>query len=131
MNDKIICEVCGSEMIDRSTEYTTCMECPKCGWGWATTNIAPMAEDETDYEIWLSPGNEASTANVKLIAEIAGINYLESRKLICHETPVLLYKAHNESISSLYKAQRVQIIAAKLKAAKMVFFIIPEFPYGF
>ena len=57
MTDKIICEKCGCEMTDRSSGDSICVECPQCGWGWATTTYDPSLDDNTAYELWLLPGN--------------------------------------------------------------------------
>ena len=51
------CVKCGHEMLDHSTAQTICLECPNCGWGFATTLSQPLNEDMTDYEIYLNPGN--------------------------------------------------------------------------
>ena len=46
------CVKCGHEMLDHSTAQTICLECPNCGWGFATTLSQPLNEDMTDYEIY-------------------------------------------------------------------------------
>lgn len=47
------------------------MECPNCGWGWVTTNIGSIADDNTDYEIWLQPGIQATEQwNVRTHSQI-------------------------------------------------------------
>ena len=46
------CEKCGHEIADRSTAQTICLECPNCGWGFATSLSQPLDEDMTDYKIY-------------------------------------------------------------------------------
>ena len=118
-------------MIDRSSEGSIVMECPKCGWGWATTTYNPIADDMTDYEIWLSPVNETTLRSIKLISGLINCNYNQAKTVLASTEPYLLYKAKDESISSQYKAERVQTIAKKLKEGNILFSILPEFPYKY
>lgn len=41
----------------------------------------------------------------------------------------LVYNAKNEAASTMYKAQRVQAVAKRLKEAGIVFAIVPDFPF--
>lgn len=129
MTQKIICEKCGSKMIDRSSGNSIWVECPKCGWGWASTTYDPSVDDETAYEIWLSPGNSQSPEVLRLIASIAGVNLLQAKKMLNAEEPIMLYKAYNEAASSQTRAQKIQVIAKSLKQNNISFFIVPDFKY--
>ena len=129
MIEKIFCEKCGAEMIDRSEGDSIFVECPNCGWGWATTLSDPTADDDTKYEIWLQPGNSQSPEILHLIASIANVNLLQAKRMLNLQEPVLLYKAHNEAAASLNKVQRIQTIARNLKNANVDFFITPDFKY--
>ncbi len=129
MTDKYVCEKCGTEMVNRSSKYSVVVECPKCGWGWATTSYDPTDDDNTEYEIWLLPGNVQTMETMRLIAHIASINYLQSKKMLESETPVMLYKACHEAVANLNKVQRIQDIAKKLNGSNIRFFVVPEFPY--
>ena len=102
MNEKMFCEKCGAEMIDRSEGDSIFVECPNCGWGWATTTYDPSMDDETEYEIWLRPGNAQSPEMLRLIADIANVNLLQAKKMLNNEEPVLLYKAYREAAASVW-----------------------------
>ena len=114
-------------MIDRSTGKSIIVECPNCGWGWAAYN--PGIEDETAYEIWLCPGNTQSPENLRLIAGIANINFLQAKRMMSREEPVMLYKARGEAVSEQSRVQRIQSIAGKLADAGISYFITPDFKY--
>ena len=129
MSQRIICEKCGSEMIDRSSGNSIWVECPKCGWGWATTTYDPSLDDETAYEIWLHPGNFQSPEVLRLIAGIAGVNLLQAKKMLNTEEPIMLYKAYNETASSQSRVQKIQNIAKRLIQKNISFFIVPDFKY--
>lgn len=129
MGEKMICEKCGAEMIDRSTGESVFIECPNCGWGWATTTYDPRLDDETAYEIWLCPGNAQSPENLRLIAEIANINVLQAKRMLGNEEPVMLYKACGEAAAEQSRVQRVQSIAGKLADAGISYYITPDFKY--
>ncbi len=129
MNEKIICEKCGAKMIDRSEGGSIFVECPNCGWGWATTTHDASMDDKTEYEIWLRPGNSQSAEILHLIADIANVNFLQAKKMLNNQEPVMLCKACNEAAASLSKVQKIQIIAGSLKKANVEFFITPDFKY--
>ena len=129
MNNIIICDKCGAEMIPNDQERTTGMLCPKCGWGWVTTRQDPIATDDTDYSIFIKPNNPAVPDTIKLIADIVGVNFLQAKKILSSEKDELIYKARNESASTMYKAQRVRAVAKRLKEAGIAFTITPDFPY--
>ena len=99
------CEKCGHEIADRSTAQTICLECPNCGWGFATSLSQPLDEDMTDYKIYLNPGNTETMEHIKLISAICHVNYLQARKLLSSQKPVLIYKAEQEAASSLSQRQ--------------------------
>lgn len=122
------CEKCGHEIADRSTAQTICLECPNCGWGFATSLSQPLDEDMTDYKIYLNPGNTETMEHIKLISAICHVNYLQARKLLSSQKPVLIYKAEQEA-SSLSKAGKVLQAAKCLKESSLEFSIIPDFPY--
>ena len=94
-----------------------------------TTNIGSIADDNTDYEIWLQPGNTGNTSNIKLVADIANVNFVQAKQLLDSNCATMIYKAVSESATTMPKAQRVQIIAKRLKETEISFSISPDFPY--
>jgi hypothetical protein len=125
----MICEKCGADMKEIHDAFSEGMECPNCGWGWVTTNVGAIADDNIDYEIWLKPGNACNTGNIKLIADIANVNFIQAKGLLSSSQAVLIYKAVSESVATMPKANRVQAVARKLKNAEVAFTISPDFPY--
>ena len=125
----MICEKCGAEMTEVRSSLSIGMECPNCGWGWITTNTDDMAEDDTEYEIMLLEGNEPSKDAIKLISTVAEVNYLQAKKLITASAPIVIYRAHNEAVSTMPKAMRVKTVAKALKQASIRYTIKPDFPY--
>lgn len=129
MNENILCEKCGEQMISIKDGRAVGMTCPHCGWGWVTSYFDPISTDNTDYSIFIKAYNPATTSNIKIIADIAGINFLQAKKLLSSGKDELVYKAKNEAASTMYKAQHVQVIAKRLKEADIAFAIVPDFPY--
>ena len=129
MSEIVLCEKCGEQMISTNSEHTIGMTCPKCGWGWVTSYFDPIATDDTDYSIFIKANNPAIPSTIKLISDITGVNFLQAKKLLCSGNDELVYKAKNESASTMYKAQRVQAVAKKLKEADIAFTITPDFPF--
>ena len=85
MKEKVICEKCGAVMVPIVPDKplgSTGMECPECGWGWATTYIEPKYEDETVYKIVLDRGSDAAKENIKVIAGVMNCNYLRAKEVI-------------------------------------------------
>ncbi len=114
-----ICEKCGTEMIPINADIPIGMTCPKCGWGWATSYIDPMLEDETEYSISLSNNPEISMSIIKVIASIANTNYVQAKELI---------ESGNATIytGNAFEAKKVIDI---LKTNSINYLVNPEFPY--
>lgn len=129
MNDEIICEKCGSIMESHDQEHTASMICPKCGWGWAATYNKPIDVDWTDYAVFLQPGNSVDTANIKLIASVCSVNYLEARRILQSDTEVCVFTANNDVSAEFSKAGKVKHIATLLSKNGMKYRIRPDFPY--
>jgi hypothetical protein len=79
------------------------MICPKCGWGWATSFIEPIAEDAVDYTVILLAENVPTKETIKTVAGIAGINYLQARRMI-KTAPQKLFVGKAMSVKSVLTA---------------------------
>lgn len=119
MSEKTICEKCGAEMLPIDPHKPVGMKCPKCGWGWATTYIEPIKEDATDYTILLLAGNAPSKESIKTIAGIAGISFLQAKKMI-ENAPTSLFVG---------KAVKVKEIIATLEDSAINYQVEPKYPY--
>lgn len=129
MTEIILCKQCGEKMVALNKEHTIGMNCPKCGWGFVTSHFNTIETDDTDYSIFIQPKNLASVSNIKLLSDIAGINFLQAKKLIDSKDSQLIYRSENLSACTESKAQQVLLVAKKLKKAGIVFFITPDFPF--
>ena len=88
-----------------------------------------MELDSTNYEIFLQPNNIVNKENIKLVSEIASLNYLESKKMFESKSAVLIYKVKNEAVREISKPEEVIKIARRLKELSLDFYISPEFKY--
>lgn len=119
MIDKVLCDKCGTEMIPVDSERPVGMKCPNCGWGWVTSYIDPIKEDETIYEIELEEDNQATKDNIRLISEISNMNFLEAK--------CLLENAPESFVSG--KATDINDAVIRLKVTGINFTVTPEYPY--
>lgn len=119
MMDKIICEKCGTTMVPIDPDKPVGMKCPNCGWGWVTSYIEPILEDQTEYKIILDCGNKACVNELKAISEVAGCNYLQAKSLIT-ESPKELAKGIAIDI-----ARCIEV----LDKASVRYHVDPEWPY--
>ena len=121
MSEKVFCEKCGAEMHPIDPAKPIGMICPKCGWGWATSYIDPIAEDAADYTVTLLDGNAVSGNAVKVVAEIARVNYLQGKKMIKNAPSVVL----------VGRAVAVRSALTELTGASIRYKVEPPFPYHF
>ena len=102
MNKEYICEKCGTEMVPIDKKIPVGLTCPNCGWGWATTYIDPIIEDD-----------------IKTVSAIAKCNYIKAKEYI-DNAPVELFRG---------KAIEVKNLKEQLDSANISFVIVPDFPY--
>lgn len=119
MNEKTICEKCGAQMLPIDPHKPVGMKCPKCGWGWATTYIEPIKEDSTDYTVILLADNVPSKESIKTIAGIAGINFIQAKRMI-ENAPTNLFVG---------KAVTVKEVITELDVSAINYQVEPKFPY--
>ncbi len=94
------------------------MECPNCGWGWATTYNEPIFEDDAEYRVILE-SKDSSLAKLKIVSSIVNGNYLQAKKII-ESAPAEIFRG---------EALKVREIREKLEQNNVAFRIEPEFPY--
>ena len=70
-----------------------------------------------------------SGENIKIVSEIANLNYLESKKMLESKTAVLIYKVKDEAVREISKPEEIIKIARRLKELSLDFYISPEFKY--
>lgn len=118
MNEKIICEKCGTEMQPHHKGSTCGMLCPNCGWGWVTTCSSPIDADETIYTISFCKPEKTTAAMVKLYAKLAGTNFIQAKKAL---------EEGNAVFSAL--AADIQKLIPEIHDAGVQFNITPDYPY--
>ena len=119
MTENTICEKCGAEMKNIDNPHELGMICPNCGWGWVTTFINPIIEDDTVYSVVLQKENKASKSALKTVSAIAKCNYVQAKEYI-DNAPVEIFRG---------KAIEVKYLKEQLDSANISFVIVPEFPY--
>lgn len=119
MNEKILCEKCGAEMSPIDPDKPVGMVCPHCGWGWATSYIEPIMADPAVYTVILRDGTPASEDAVKTVSRIAGVNFLQAKRMI-ENAPVTVFAG---------KGAAVRCALGELRAAAIRYRVDPPFPY--
>jgi hypothetical protein len=118
MSEKIFCEKCGTEMVDFQIDRSCGMECPKCGWGWATTYWSPIERDETVYSISIPSISNPTLNIIRFIAEVLSCNFIVANK-----------KIKTSGIQLSGQAEKIQKIRKSLIELNANFVISPDFPY--
>lgn len=122
MNEIVIetCEFCGGKLKSLILGNLSGLFCDNCQqWTVVTTYIAQINLDENLYKIYLLNKEKADSSNIKLIANISNINFLEAKKLLDNSKPII------------YEGKAIEIvkIIKELKKAHLEFKCIPEFPW--
>ena len=103
-------------MLDHSTAQTICLECPNCGWGFATTLSQPLNEDMNRLRnLSQSRLNPETMEHIKQISALCHGVTCRQRIALLPKEPVLIYKAEQEAASSLSRAGKVLQIAGYLE----------------
>lgn len=118
MNEKIICEKCGNEMVSFIRGSSRGVECLKCGWGLATTYIKPIKTDDTNYILSIPAINEPNIDHIKAVSKILNVNFLKSKSLL---------QKGNTTIEDT--AVKIRDYARLLNEKSIQFAITPDFPY--
>lgn len=113
------CEKCGAQMEEHWDPPSFSVVCPECGWGWATTKLEPIDEDQTVYNISLNACSKAGADAIKAVAKACSVNFLAAKKMI--ENPA-------EPVFS-GKAREAAAIRDVLDQGAVRYEIDPPFPY--
>ena len=95
------------------------MNCPNCGWGWATTYIDPILEDDKEYSLIILEGNKTEKNVLKAIAKIAECNFIKAKEIIA-DAPFVIKKG---------RASEIKNDKAMLEENEIAYSIGPEFIY--
>lgn len=119
MEEKFICEKCGSEMKAYKKDHTSGMICENCGFGWVTTCCEAIEIDETIYAINLLKNTNVSTEKIEVVSKEFAVNFLTARKML----------ADGQGKALNGKASKIKEIRKELDKNNIKYSIIPKFPY--
>ena len=112
------CEKCGADTLEYREGHSYGYTCPNCGWGLATTFYEPCETDRTQYSIVIN-GNETTRAAIKVISDIAGVNFLQANKLLRQPQAIVFDGCAAEIL------EKKQMLIEN----NISFKITPDFPY--
>ena len=118
--EKIICEKCGHEMVDKSSGPYVAVECPNCGHGWTTYDFAledEIVTDDTVYSVTLLK-NDSTIEKIKCVSCLSGKNYIESKNILING---------GELISGF--APHIKNVKSELEKGGILFKISPDYKY--
>lgn len=115
----MLCEKCKTNMIYVREKSVQGWSCPTCGWGIVTTYIDKIHQDMTEYSIFTKRVANIDKDKIKVISQIAGVNYIVAKQMLEKEGICIL------------KAKAIDIKKAKCELEKVhiPFEVIPEFNY--
>ena len=116
------CENCGTVMVHAIQDSIQGLRCPKCGnWGFITTYIPEIKEDQTIYEIHLISGKDSTIekGQLKVISKICNCNYLEAEKKLSSED-ICIAKVSAEEAYEIIKS---------MKDSGLSYTVAPDFKY--
>ena len=85
------CQYCGNNLKHRIQDSTQGLFCERCDeWILVTTYIPEIRRDETRYKIYLHSADSKNKQHIKALAKAANINFLQARKMIQEDKPLIL-----------------------------------------
>ncbi|WP_445571471.1 hypothetical protein [Pseudomonas sp. E102] len=75
----MLCERCGGDLKIFKEASAQGVRCADCGWSVVTTHIEEIKLDEVEYSV-SCVGDYKSEAHVRVVSDVAGCNFLVSRK---------------------------------------------------
>ena len=94
------------------------MECPECGWGWATSYFSPIEMDDTLYTVNFLVPDKVTISMIRLYAKLTGVNFLQAKEALSNG---------NAKISAYAKELQDQL--TEIQDAELKFTITPDYPY--
>lgn len=116
--NKNLCPQCGTIMNEVYEKPALNLTCPKCGCKIATTRWDDIDLDDTIYKIIAKPTNDINIDKIKLISELTGLNYIQSKDLLI-----------KGGMIDNCKAIEVESICNRLNENKIDYDINPKFPW--
>jgi len=113
------CEKCGGRLEHRKQGSTRGAFCTVCDWSVVTTYIDAKNLDPVLYKVFIRQADPENIKQVKEISEIAGVNFLDSRKML-KEADFLVFEG---------QAPDVWKVLDVLRTLSLAFDIVPPFPH--
>lgn len=76
------CPQCGVIMNETKNGPALNYKCPKCGYAEATTDQSWSGWDTTSYEVSIEKINEPSNDTIKLVSNLTGKNFIDSKAIL-------------------------------------------------
>ncbi len=76
------CEDCGSKAEFDIRGSTQGLFCSKCDWAVLRTYIPQIDLDRTTYKLFIISGDHKNKNQVKTIARVANVNFLQARQML-------------------------------------------------
>ena len=114
-----LCQKCSSRL-EYLSHATDCdPDGVLCPWNAVTQTYDPLMDDPLTYEIILKPGNEISKQSLKAVSKVAGMGYIEAKRLIEGQT------------TKIFAGFADEIMTKKppLDEAGVEYVIVPDYPY--
>jgi uncharacterized protein YbaR (Trm112 family) len=118
--DESPCPKCRGSVEVRREGNTQGLFCTQCDWSVVTTNIPDILRDAVSYEVRVTSGDFKNERHLKSVAQLAGVNLLEARKLLQGQASFVVYTG---------RAHEVTAARDVLWASGLAFDIQPPFPW--
>lgn len=115
-----VCEKCGRSVEFRRDGSTQGVFCTKCEWSVVTTYLPEILRDTTSYEVSVTSGDDRNDQHLKVVAQLAGVNFLAARKLLQGSSGFLVFAG---------SATKTAEVRDMLKLAGLAYEIKPPFPW--
>lgn len=119
MNMEAKCPDCANILTNTHDDSTEIWKCSNCGWEVVTTYTPQIQQDTKDYEIFLMKNLSPKVNQIRTLARISGLNFIETKRMLALDD------------SLLFKGNAVDIlpIKTKLEQEDIEFRIIPNYNY--
>ena len=115
---KMLCPLCGEEMIMVYEKPALNYDCPRCGFALATTAFEEIDLDETIYQIVVSKEEKPTIDHIRVVSEFSGKNFIQSREFLLSGGIIF------QGVATQIKEKTANFDKNGIKYA-----IIPDFPY--
>jgi hypothetical protein len=120
MNSTPTCDNCGGPTINVQQGRSIGRQCPTCGWSLFSTYTSPILLDTSTYTVRLVDADPRNASLVRLVAGLAGCNYLSARAMLLSNSEPLLRA----------NAERTLAAIKQLRELHVRYLVEPDFPHA-